>query len=166
MTSLAMSRAGEYLEGPVSRDGAVARGLVDRGGLLELVGRAVAKRGAGVAAPPGSGKTSLLRAWADRSVGRGRVAFVSVGRGEQDAERFWCAVMDAIRGPAGSVDPESRPAAAVFEGDEVVDAVASAFAEQVEPVVLIIDDLHELRSADALAQLERVLMGVPAGGRV
>ena len=42
----------------------------------------------------------------------------------------------------------------------------SELAEQVEPVVLIIDDLHELRSADALAQLERLLAALPSSARV
>ena len=44
--------------------------------------------------------------------------------------------------------------------------VLSELAEQVEPVVLIIDDLHELRSADALAQLERLLAVLPSSARV
>ena len=42
----------------------------------------------------------------------------------------------------------------------------SELAEQVEPVVLIIDDLHELRSADALAQLEQLLATLPSSARV
>jgi LuxR family transcriptional regulator, maltose regulon positive regulatory protein len=47
-----------------------------------------------------------------------------------------------------------------------VDRVVSEFAEQVEPVVLIIDDLHELRSPDALAQLEHLLASLPSSARV
>ena len=44
-----------------------------------------------------------------------------------------------------------QPAAlAALDGDQLVDRVRSELAEQVEPVVLIIDDLHELRSAEAL----------------
>ena len=58
--------------------------------------RAVTKRITVISAPPGSGKTSLLRAWADRSTDI-RVAFVSVDRDEQDAQQFWSAVLDAIR---------------------------------------------------------------------
>ena len=41
-----------------------------------------------ISAPAGSGKTSLLRAWADRSTDVRRVAFVTVDRDEQDAQRF------------------------------------------------------------------------------
>ncbi|HEY5077796.1 MAG TPA: AAA family ATPase, partial [Acidimicrobiia bacterium] len=157
-TSLATTQRREHLEKPISSDVSVARGLLDRDDLLRMLDRAVTKRVTVISAPPGSGKTSLLRAWADRSTSLRRVAFVSVDRDQQNPERFWCAVLDAIRSPARSVGPLTHPAAtAALDGDQVVDRVLSEVAEQVEPVVLIIDDLHELRSADALTQLEHLL---------
>ena len=144
-----------------------AWGLIDREDLLQMLDRAVTRRVTVISAPPGSGKTSLLRAWADRSTNLRRVAFVSVDRDQQNAKRFWCAVLDAIRSPARSIDPETQPAAiAVLDGDQVVNRVLSEVAERVEPVVLIIDDLHELRSADAITQLERLLASLPSSARV
>ena len=92
-----------HLEQPISRDVSVARGLLDREALLETLDRAVTKRITVISAPAGSGKTSLLRAWADRSTDVRRVAFVSVDRDEQDAQRFWSAVLGALPQP-GSVD--------------------------------------------------------------
>jgi LuxR family transcriptional regulator, maltose regulon positive regulatory protein len=158
---------GEHLEQPISRDVSVARRLLDREDLLQMLDRAVTKRVTVVSAPAGSGKTSLLRAWAARSANLRRVASVSVGRDEEDAQRFWSAVLDALRSPAASVDPEMQSAASPgVDGDQLVDTVVSELAEQVGPVVLIIDDLHELRSADALAQLERLLAALPSWARV
>ena len=119
------------------------------------------KRVTVISAPPGSGKTSLLRAWADRSTDLRRVAFVSVDRDQQDAQRFWGAVLDTIRG-ATEMQPD---ATAAVDGDQV-DRVLSELAERAEPVVLIIDDLHELKSADALAQLEHLLAILPSAARV
>jgi LuxR family maltose regulon positive regulatory protein len=136
-------------------DASVVRGLIDRDALLERLDRATSKRVTVISAPAGSGKTSLLRAWADRR----RAAFVSVEREEQSAERFWRAVLDAIRGSTG---PSRQPDTTALDADQLLDRVVSEIATQVEPLVLIIDDLHELRAADAHTQLER-LVAMPAG---
>ena len=145
----------------------LARGLLERDDLLQMLDRAVAKRVTVVSAPPGSGKTSLLRAWANRSTDGRRVAFVSVERDEGDAQRFWSAVLDAIRSPESPIDPETQIATtAEHEGDEGVESVRAEVADHVEPVVLIIDDLHELKSADALSQLERLIADLPSSARV
>ena len=48
----------------------------------------------------------------------------------------------------------------------MVERVLAEVAEHVEPVVLIIDDLHELRSAEALSQLEQLLTVLPGSARV
>ena len=154
-------------EQPISGDVSVARRLLDREDLLQMLDRAVSKRVTMVVAPPGSGKTSLLRAWAARSAKLRRVASVSVDRDEEDAQRFWSAVLDAIRSSTRSIDPQTQhAAAAAVDADQLVDTVVSELAEQVGPVVLIIDDLHELRSPDARAQLERLLAALPSWARL
>ena len=103
VTSLASrvtTQRGEHLQQLISSDLSVARGLLVREDLLEQLDRAVSRQVTIISAPPGSGKTSLLRAWADRSTNPRRVAFVSVERNQQNAERFWRAVQGAIRSPA------------------------------------------------------------------
>jgi LuxR family maltose regulon positive regulatory protein len=167
LTSLTATQRGAHVEQLISRDVSVAPGLLDRDDLLQMLDRAVTRQVTIISAPPGSGKTSLLRSWSDRSTSPRRVAFVSVDRDQPHAQRFWYAVLDAIRRPACSIDPETHPGAtAALDGDQLVDGVLSEIAEQVEPVVLIIDDLHELRSADALAQLEHLLAILPSSARV
>jgi LuxR family maltose regulon positive regulatory protein len=135
------------------------RGLLDRRNLLRLLDRAAAKPLTVLSAPPGSGKTSLLRAWADHSGKLRRVAFVSVERDEQSDQRFWSAVLGAVGGSA-------RSAASAPGVDQLIDTVRSTIAGHAEPVVLIIDDLHELRSADALTQLERFVSDLPGTASV
>jgi LuxR family maltose regulon positive regulatory protein len=169
MISATTTRHEGHLEQPISKDVSVARGLLDREALLQTLDRAVTRRITIISAPPGSGKTSLLRAWADRStlIKVRRVVFVSVDRDEQDAQRFWSTVLDALRRPAATIDPQMQPAAlAGLDGDQLVDMVRSELAELLEPVVLIVDDLHELRSTEALAQLERLLAVLPSSARV
>jgi len=85
----------------MSTDVSAARGLLDREDLLERLDRAVAKRVTVISAPPGSGKTSLLRAWAERAAGLRRVALVSVERDQQRAQPFWDGVVDAIATGSG-----------------------------------------------------------------
>jgi LuxR family transcriptional regulator, maltose regulon positive regulatory protein len=152
----------QVIDSRVQRDVSVARSLLDREDLLESLDRAVDKRVTVISAPAGSGKTSLLRAWIDRSTSARDVAFVPVQRDQQSAPRFWGAVLDAIRPAARSTDPATD----ALDGDQLVDRVVSEISEHDRPFVLIIDDLHELRAGDALAQLERLLAALPSSARV
>ncbi|MDA0164365.1 LuxR C-terminal-related transcriptional regulator [Solirubrobacter ginsenosidimutans] len=140
----------------ISTDASAARGLLDRDDLLQVLDRAVSRRVTIISAPPGSGKTSLLRAWAERATTVRHVTFVSVDRDQQDAQQFWCTVLDALA-------PETHHAP--LDADQLVELIVSELAGHVDPVLLI-DDLHELRSADALRQLEQVLAVLPSSARV
>jgi LuxR family maltose regulon positive regulatory protein len=162
---LATTQLGEDLEHLISGGVLVARGLLDREDLLQRLDRAVTKRVTVISAPPGSGKTSLLRAWCDRPSQDHRVAFVSVPRDQQDAQQFWLAVRNAIhQSDASNSQTGTTPLG--FDGDAMVDTIVSELAEQAKTVVLIIDDVHELSSAAALAQLERLCAVLPSTARV
>ena len=158
-----MTRGGR-LEQPIARDRAVARGLLDRDDLLQRLDRAVSKRVTVISAPAGSGKTSLLRTWSDHAREDRRIGFVSATH-DQDAQRFWLVVLDAIRRSPTTTGSRSRSAASGFDGDAMVDTIVSELADQAE-VVMIIDDLHELSSADAFMQLERLLAILPSSAHV
>jgi hypothetical protein len=62
-------------------------GLIDRHDLVAALDHAAEKKMTIISAPAGSGKTSLLRAWAGR-LGQGRrMAFMPVRPGQHDAHR-------------------------------------------------------------------------------
>jgi LuxR family maltose regulon positive regulatory protein len=58
-----------------------------------------------VSAPPGSGKTVLLRWWIGQAGLTERAAWVAAGRDERDPQRFWLSVLAALRatGPGSAL---------------------------------------------------------------
>jgi LuxR family transcriptional regulator, maltose regulon positive regulatory protein len=155
-------------EGPDDVAGHAARpglgGVVPRPGLSGRLGGPA--RVTVLSAPPGSGKTVLLRSWIGEPGRAGRAAWVPVGRGEQDPQRFWLAVLGALRGTAaGSGLVRELTAAPGLDGWAVVERLLKDLAPLAGRLWLVIDDVHELRSADALAQLELLVMRAPPGLR-
>lgn len=117
-----------------------------------------------VCAPAGSGKTVLLRSWAAEE--DEAVAWVTVERGERDAQQFWLSVIDALADAAGDEIIERVSPAPSFAGAAVVEWLLVQLERLEEPLELVIDDLHELGTDDALAWLELLLARVPAQLRV
>jgi LuxR family transcriptional regulator, maltose regulon positive regulatory protein len=136
--------------------------LIDRGDLLAALDRAAASKVTIISAPAGSGKTSLLRAWAGRPGQPHRLALVQVQRDQRDAQQFWLALLDAVRHATGADSGADLPAATPdFNEHAMVDRVLSELAGAPGGVTLVIDDLHELKCPEALAQFSRLLTSLP-----
>jgi LuxR family transcriptional regulator, maltose regulon positive regulatory protein len=136
-----------------------ARGVVSRPRLFERLGVA---RVTVVSAPPGGGKTVLLRSWISAAVPPGRAAWVPVGRGERDPQRFWLSVLDALRQTEpGSALVQGLTAAPDLDGWAVVERLLTDLAPLQDRVWLVIDDVHELGPSGAVQQLELLLMRAP-----
>jgi LuxR family transcriptional regulator, maltose regulon positive regulatory protein len=138
-----------------ARDGIVSR--------RELLARL---RAAGqvtvVSAPPGSGKTVLLRSWISAAGLAARAGWVSVPGGERDEQRFWLSVLDALRqtGP-GSELVRELTAAPELDGWAIAERLLKDLARLADRVWLVIDDVHELGSAEARRQLELLVLRAP-----
>jgi len=137
--------------------------LIDRGDLVAALDRAATRTVTIISAPAGSGKTSLLRTWAGRPGQPRQLAVLQVQRDQQDPQQFWLALLDAVRHATGPDKGAELPAATPdFNAPAMVDRVLSELADARGGLTLVIDDLHELTSPEALAQLTRLLTNLPA----
>jgi ATP/maltotriose-dependent transcriptional regulator MalT len=90
-------------------------------------------------------------------------AWVPVQDGERDPQRFWIMVADALRDTiAGSKLVRPLTGAPDLDGWTVVERLLEDLEPLGDPLWLVIDDAHELRSVEALAQLELLVMRGPA----
>jgi LuxR family maltose regulon positive regulatory protein len=144
--------------------------LIARQGPLAALEQAASCKVTIITAPAGSGKTCLLRSWADRQEQEEghRPAIVQVQH-EPDGQVFWLAVLNAIRDLAQDGDHgEETPAVASpdFSGEAIVDRILDELSACPGRVSLLIDDVHELTSPEALAQLTRMLTQLPDNAHV
>jgi LuxR family maltose regulon positive regulatory protein len=138
--------------------------VVVRRELFERLNRA--GRVTEVSGPAGSGKSVLLRSWIEDAALTEHVAQVSVQDGDRDPLRFWIAVADALRGTAaGSALIRPLTAAPDLDGWSVVERLLADLGPLRDRIWLVIDDLHALDSAEALRQLELLLMRAPTALR-
>ena len=108
--------------------------LVDRGDLVAALDHAAEKKVTVISAPAGSGKTSLLRAWADRAGQPHRLAVVQVQRDQRDAQQFWLPLLGAVRQAVSATASRAEPPTATpdFNGRAMVDRVLAELAGQAQ----------------------------------
>jgi LuxR family maltose regulon positive regulatory protein len=138
--------------------------LIDRSDLLTALDSAAARKVTIISAPAGSGKTSLLRAWADRPGQSYRLAVVQVRRDQLDAQDFWLALLDAVRRAGGAPSDAEPPATTPdFNAPAMVSRVLAELAGAGGDLMVVIDDLHELDSPETFGELTRLLTSLPDG---
>ena len=147
--------------------GGAEPGLIHRRDLVAALNRAARKPVTIISAPAGTGKTSLLRAWANQAGRDGRIAFITVRPGQHDMQLFWLTMLGAVRAVAGTGqgDAQLPPVTPGSNGSAILDKVLSELEESCDRLVLVIDDLHELSSPEAAGQLTALLTHLPPGVR-
>jgi len=151
---------------PLPGDGTVRQPLIARDDLVTRLDRMTARKVTIISAPAGSGKTSLLCAWAERPGPARRLVVVPVRRDQHDAQLFWLDLLNAVRQAPGTPRDEPPAATPDFNGRAMVDRVLAELAGHRGRVILVIEDAHELASTEALAQLTRLLANLPPLSRV
>jgi len=119
-----------------------------------------------VAAPPGFGKTTAVRAWCMRR--RTAVAWITLDPRDNDPDVLWTYVATAVdrvrRGLGRAALHRLGTAGASTEArvDELMNGLAAYGGE----VAIILDDLHSVTDRDCLASIDYALAQLPPRARV
>ena len=120
-----------------------------------------------VAAPAGAGKSALLSSWIAEGRPPGPVAWLSLDTDDADRRRFWRGVLAALAKATGD---DAVAALAVSPREPmrmglVLPALVDALEGAKQPVVLVLDDFHEV--IDAVHEdLERLVRFPPPALRL
>lgn len=138
-------------------------GMVERPRLTERLKQGLEEPVTLVCAPAGSGKTALTAASVERA------AWITLEPTDDEPTRLWEAVLTALD-RAGVVPPDSALAALAAPVKESRDSfmplLVNALAALPEQIVLVLDDVHVLRSRECLSQLSFLLLHTPDTVRV
>jgi LuxR family transcriptional regulator, maltose regulon positive regulatory protein len=119
--------------------------IIVRDRLLEALDDGIRRPLTLISAPPGAGKTALLGSWIGAGRAPGPVAWLSLDAADADRRRFWRAVLEALaRAGAGTSLAEL---AERRRGRPDVNALVAALEGREVPVVLALDDFHEVAEA-------------------
>lgn len=120
-----------------------------------------------VCAPGGAGKTTLLAQWAVTAAAGTTVAWITLDEDDDDANRLYATLVQAVEplGLAWDVEPRAVAAGVAGAGTQTRTAVAALVnalcTSPAGRIVLVLDDLHRLRGADSMALLEALIERLP-----
>ena len=138
----------------------LAADVVERGRLFEVLDRGIGGPLTLITGPPGAGKTTLLSSWLARCTVPAAVAWLSVDRTDATPAQFWSAVIEAVE-HAGEPRVTSLMGRLGLDGSDFLSALADVLATRVTPLVLILDDFHELAAPEVPGQLDALLRHPP-----
>jgi LuxR family transcriptional regulator, maltose regulon positive regulatory protein len=141
-------------------------GHVHRTGLVSRLRTARGARVVSIAAPAGYGKTTLLAQWAARD---GRpFAWVSVDHRDNDPVVLLTHVTAAVDG-IEALDPRvfrSLAAGGNSLWTTSLPRLGAALRSLQAPLVLVLDDVHELQERDCLDALSALIPNLPSGSQI
>jgi len=117
-----------------------------------------------VAATAGWGKTLLAASWIEAGAAGRAAAWLSLDRTDDDPQAFWRAVAVALTPAVGNQAEELRR---IVTGgvptEDLPGMVVAGLRRAPRPVVLVLDDLHEIHSPQVHAGLLRLVERPPPG---
>ncbi|MFC5143001.1 LuxR C-terminal-related transcriptional regulator [Actinomycetospora rhizophila] len=131
----------------------VATHVVERPRLRARLDAAVTDAAATlVVGPAGWGKTLLVSSWLAAGAGGREAAWVTLGPDHDEPRAFWATLARAVGAHAGPATAaalrrlDGRLGGGLADPDELPGAFAQALRQAERPVVLVLDDLHEVTS--------------------
>jgi LuxR family maltose regulon positive regulatory protein len=139
--------------------------LLARPRLLDLLSEGVQGPVTLVTAPAGAGKTLLLASWVAAGRLPGPVVWLSLDADDNDPSRLWTDVLAGLRAGGGS-PPDGLLATLAPPGPGTAEAflalLINGLGELPDPVVVVLDDLHELTDAQVLFGVEFLMRHAPS----
>ena len=123
-----------------------------------------------VAAPAGSGKTTLVAQWRT-SVGEGRrFAWVSLDRDDDDPGSLWWHVVSALQRACPQIDGDAILTALRAPAQDVAGTVLPILLNELAalsaPVALVLDDYHEIKNGSCHDQMAFLLHHLPSAAQI
>ncbi len=142
----------------------VPRHLLLRKRLLDALDRGIGERVVLLSAPAGAGKTVLLASWIQTRQLPGPPCWLSLDADDNDASRLIADLLSALRGsgvtaPGDALERLTPPLGARTE--RFMPLLVNALAELRTPVVVVLDEIHELTSPQATATIDFLVRHAP-----
>ena len=119
-----------------------------------------------IAAPAGWGKTLLVSSWLAEGRGPNAAAWLSLDPTLDNPRAFWTALVGAILPMVGDrAAPILRNTVAADDMEQVPGQLAAALAVRGDPIVLVLDNLHEVTALGVHESLLRLIERPPPGLR-
>jgi LuxR family transcriptional regulator, maltose regulon positive regulatory protein len=136
----------------------VATHVIERARLLARIGEGAAGGATVIAAAAGWGKSLLVGSWVARGADGRAVAWVNLDPGDDDVRAFWTTVAAALATVAGGgAGPALARLARSPVGVELPGDLVRALEQADRPLVLVLDNLHEVTSTEVHAGLLRLV---------
>jgi LuxR family transcriptional regulator, maltose regulon positive regulatory protein len=156
VTSLSSVRPAAQIAAARCSPPPIAADIVERSRLFDVLDRGIAGPLTLITGPPGAGKTTLLSSWLGQRRIPDGVSWLSVDRADATPAQFWSAVIEAVD-HAGEPRLRSLMGRLGLDRDDFLSALAGMLATRSTPLVLILDDFHELAPPEVSEQLDALL---------
>ena len=138
--------------------------MVARPALLGELAAGIGARLTLLCAPAGSGKTSLLCQWHADSRTNRPFAWISLDGADNDPGRFWDGLIAAVRTAFpefGEAAQASLHSPGTTVRDHVLPLIVNDLSARGDPVVLVLDDYHEIENAQIHEAVEVFIERLP-----